>query len=303
VTIWHIIRIILVVLFFVSGFFNFDDGLKNPPLAIQIFFIIAPIFFFPLALLIVIGVQYINPLQYKRWTLPSMDSNFLSLMDPVHFFHASVYFSASAGLGVIIGALFRDSLNPMEGLKYLSSSLGIFLGIKLCIKVYYKKFLEPQPIMSSRKNSIINKIAKSIGMLMVFIAVIAILTGSFSLIKTFNFISKAVKTYGIIAELHRSDDVSGVTYRPVFSFMDTSGNQYNVYSSLGDDPPKYKVGDKVPVVYDPEQPQKAQIDSFLDLYGLPLAMVIIAVINLAVGLFLIFVIGNYLPKFVIKQCQ
>jgi hypothetical protein len=295
-SIWAKIRIVLLFVFFIQGLLgavlDLDNVLASQHLIVQISFVVVPIFFLPLGLLLIIGIQYVNPLQNRQWTVPSMNSNFLSLKDPLHFFHASAYFLATAGLGVVVGSLFKDLSNATMGLGLLSGSLGLFLGVKLCVKAYDKKFgeMERSPNRGLVEGSVVDRTAKVIGTLMVLAAVVAILVGTLCLIKTRQFLAKAAKADGKIVELERKDSGDGVTYSPVFSFTDTSSTQHTVRSSLSSNPPHYAIEEKVSVLYDPQDPQKARIDSFVNLYFVPLVMGIIGAMNLLVGLLLVFVV-------------
>ena len=125
---------------------------------------------------------------------------------------------------------------------------------------------------------------------MVLAAIVAILVGTFSLIKTRDFLVKAVEANGKIVELDRKNSGDGVTYSPVFSFVEASGKQHTIHSSLSTNPPRYEIDEKVSVLYDPQNPQKARIDSFLNLYFVPLVMGIIGAINLLIGLLLVFLV-------------
>ena len=145
-SIWRKIRIVVLALFFAQGLLctssDFEAISESIPLALGMGLVIVPIVLIPLGLLLVIGVQYINPFQDKQWTAPSMDSNFLNFKNPVHFFHAGGYFFAAAGLGMIVGAFYQGASNVIFGFGLLSGSIGLLLGVKLCVKVYRKKFAE-----------------------------------------------------------------------------------------------------------------------------------------------------------------
>jgi hypothetical protein len=59
------------------------------------------------------------------------------------------------------------------------------------------------------------------------------------------------------------------TYRPVIVFTSREGHQAQFESMASSYPPKYAVGDKVRVLYDPDQPHQARIHSFHDLWFMP----------------------------------
>ncbi|GIW72147.1 MAG: hypothetical protein KatS3mg102_1689 [Planctomycetota bacterium] len=71
------------------------------------------------------------------------------------------------------------------------------------------------------------------------------------------------------------------TAAPVVEFT-ANGQRYRFTSSVSSNPPAYSVGERVQVLYDPEQPQRARIDSFWQLHLLWLATGLPALVCLAV---------------------
>lgn len=59
------------------------------------------------------------------------------------------------------------------------------------------------------------------------------------------------------------------TYRPVVVFTAENGQRVRFESMASSNPPRYSVGDQVPVLYDPERPSDARIRSFHDLWFMP----------------------------------
>jgi hypothetical protein len=76
-------------------------------------------------------------------------------------------------------------------------------------------------------------------------------------------------------------------YAPVFSFVAADGETYTVTSVLSTSLPKFSVGDKVRVLYDPTNPNTAKIRSFFQLWGGAVIAGIIALIFFGVGFKLI----------------
>jgi len=85
--------------------------------------------------------------------------------------------------------------------------------------------------------------------------------------RTSAFLERATRTRGEVVELveRRSDD--GYTYAPVFVFEDAKGTSRRIVSNTSSNPPGYAVGDEVDVLYDPDDPEDACIDSFFSLWG------------------------------------
>ncbi len=88
------------------------------------------------------------------------------------------------------------------------------------------------------------------------------------------------RTEGEVIELvqeRRSGRHGGTVWHPRFSFTAVDGKCYSVKDACGDDPPAYKLGAKVPVLYSREEPEDAVIHSWHGLYGLCLACSIFGV--------------------------
>jgi hypothetical protein len=61
---------------------------------------------------------------------------------------------------------------------------------------------------------------------------------------------------------------TGVTYAPVISY-DVQGRTYTYESGSSSDPPAYDVGEKVGLLYRPDDPEDVRINSWFDLWFLP----------------------------------
>jgi Protein of unknown function (DUF3592) len=95
--------------------------------------------------------------------------------------------------------------------------------------------------------------------------------------RTSNFIQRSQAAAGIVTALKPvtrtdSDSNSDITYAPVFSFKAADGKAYSVTSHASSDPPGFDVGDEVTVLYDPSNPQQARIDTFWQLWAVPVVL-------------------------------
>ena len=100
---------------------------------------------------------------------------------------------------------------------------------------------------------------------LIFIHILFIVIGSVLLyfshslyISTHEFISTSKTKIGTVTELSGSD-----VYYPHISFETENDKNINFRSSVGTNPPSYSVGDSVEILYDPKNPQNAQIKSFV----------------------------------------
>jgi hypothetical protein len=95
-------------------------------------------------------------------------------------------------------------------------------------------------------------------------------------------------TTGVITELvkEQSRDADGflqIYYHPVFRFDDPNGTAYLVKSSVGTNPTGFRVGQTVRILYDPEKPYLASIDTFSQMWMSPLVFGIVGPIMLTVA--------------------
>ncbi len=94
-----------------------------------------------------------------------------------------------------------------------------------------------------------------------------------------------MRTTGTIVELvHNSGGSDGSsTYCPRFTFVSDDGHQHSVTSTTGSNPPAFQVGQEVEVLYSPEKPAEAEINSFLELYFLCCALGFFGLVDVLLG--------------------
>jgi len=99
----------------------------------------------------------------------------------------------------------------------------------------------------------------------------AMLFGAFaSYNSTSAFIDRATETSGIVTELVYSRSSDSSSYYPVVAFQDASGREIVFQSRAGSNPPSFRRGERVSVLYEPSAPENAQINSFFSLWGMSL---------------------------------
>lgn len=128
-----------------------------------------------------------------------------------------------------------------------------------------------------------------IGIVMVGVGFLMIGIALFSLIHTRNFINNSEKTQGtVILNLYQADSEGGGGYTPIFEFRTLQGKKMEVSSNLGTNPPQFKVGQIVEVLYDPENPEGARINKGLNLYYVPSFLGLFGLIVGGTGAFFFF---------------
>jgi hypothetical protein len=101
---------------------------------------------------------------------------------------------------------------------------------------------------------------------------------------TSNFIDSARKAQGTVVALR-----SGA---PEVKFRTEQGREIQFTSSVSSKPPSYSVGETVEVLYPPDQPDKAEVNSFMTLW---LGVIIVGVLGTVfslIGLALVFAFGR-----------
>ena len=123
------------------------------------------------------------------------------------------------------------------------------------------------------------------GMLTVGGAVIAF--GVILLVRGMQVQNHGVVTIGTvtaIGEEHTSGADSKTLYYPVVSFMDLNGEEQTFRDTLQRSWKHYAIGQKVSVIYLPEEPGRASIDSGLELFFGPVCCMLIGMPMVAMAL-------------------
>jgi hypothetical protein len=98
------------------------------------------------------------------------------------------------------------------------------------------------------------------------------------------FYSQSVAIDGVIVEVESSKSKKHTYYRPIITFDAKDGKTYlftaeTSSSSMFD----FIQGDQIKIRYIAENPSEAKIDSFLDLWSLPVALLISGVVIVLSG--------------------
>jgi hypothetical protein len=117
-------------------------------------------------------------------------------------------------------------------------------------------------------------------------------------VTTQRFLAKASTADGVVVRVDKVVDYQWVgsgdertyekvtAYYPVVRFVTASGQVVQYTDDVGEDPPAYRVGDSVRVLYDPANPQKARLDTWSSRW-------LDATITTSMGIFFILVVGVF----------
>jgi hypothetical protein len=117
---------------------------------------------------------------------------------------------------------------------------------------------------------------------MVVVAIITLTISFFVYRHIQRFVQTASHAQGTVSKLNGRDGEK-VLY-PVFTFEDSRGTLHSIESLSGSYPAAYKVGDSVAVIYQPDKPDNAEIESFLNIWIWPIALAGFGAFDLLIGL-------------------
>ena len=105
-----------------------------------------------------------------------------------------------------------------------------------------------------------------IGIVFPLVGGLLLAIGVFLLIRTRMFISKAQEVKGTVIRMVYTRSSEGGGYSPVYQFRTIEGQVVEVQDGLSSNPPMFKEGQVIDVLYDPANPQSARIKKFMSLY-------------------------------------
>ncbi|MBS9461407.1 DUF3592 domain-containing protein [Flagellimonas sp. 389] len=105
--------------------------------------------------------------------------------------------------------------------------------------------------------------------------------------KTQHLLEKGIKTTATVIQFHTHQSDGSTMYKPVFEFKDRSQTKRTFESAISSNPPAYKVGEKVKIIYDKNDSGAVKTISFWGLYRWSVILFMIAAPFLIIG-------GSYL---------
>jgi Protein of unknown function (DUF3592) len=114
------------------------------------------------------------------------------------------------------------------------------------------------------------------------IGVVLLIVGAVVLVLTVRFVAEAEHATGTVVDLSRRSDSDGtVSYYPVVRFVTANGEAIEFVSSTGSSPASESPGDRVEVLYDPDDPKGAQLSGILHVWLPPIVLAIIGAVSVA----------------------
>lgn len=99
---------------------------------------------------------------------------------------------------------------------------------------------------------------------------------------TWNVVRNSDPAEGTVISVETFRTDSGATYRPTFGYTDAEGNRRRATTPYASSEYDYAAGDRVGLLIPRDNPNRARIDSLVDLWLLPGVLLAAAVISLIV---------------------
>jgi hypothetical protein len=123
-----------------------------------------------------------------------------------------------------------------------------------------------------------------IGSGFVLLGLLLLAGGFFFYGRTAKFRQRAIATEGVVCDLQVGETSDGDdVYHPVFRYRTREGHEYTIRSDTGTNPPGFKIGQSVGIFYDPDKPSDARIDTFAQLWLVPLILLLAGTLICIVG--------------------
>jgi hypothetical protein len=123
-------------------------------------------------------------------------------------------------------------------------------------------------------------------MAMFVIGPIFLLVAAILALGTRSFLQHATRARATITALELRTDPEDQTvsyYYPRFVFTTPDGRPFSISSNTGTNPPAFKLGQRVDVLYDPANPGDARIDTAVQLWLVPMVLSFIGLVFICIA--------------------
>lgn len=131
------------------------------------------------------------------------------------------------------------------------------------------------------------KILIAVQMILLLFGVVFVAVSVFWSLHIRQFVAVAQRTDGTVVDLElmrrHSSQSSSTTWAPRVQFSTPDGQSHQFISTSGSNPPSYSRGEHVGVLFEPDHPENARIDSFFSLWGVGVIFGAIGLVFLAIG--------------------
>jgi hypothetical protein len=124
-----------------------------------------------------------------------------------------------------------------------------------------------------------------IGLTFTVIGLVVLFIGLFWLNATSERLKRMIDGTGTVVEVTRRRIGDDINYYPRIEFQTQTGETFQFESNTGGSSTSYRVGDQVLILYDPQMPQDATINSWYEIWLPPIVVTILSLSGLAPGIF------------------
>jgi hypothetical protein len=112
----------------------------------------------------------------------------------------------------------------------------------------------------------------------------------YNLLKTKRLTKVAASTTGTVTDMQVQKGKNTTKYYPVVTFKDSGGRQFQFCSQFNESeiPPEFRRGEQVPVYYDPNNPETAEINAFKALWKKDIEIAVVGLLFAAAGFIAIY---------------
>lgn len=127
-------------------------------------------------------------------------------------------------------------------------------------------------------------IMKVISLILFIVGILLLFLGAFFLFYALRFKKNAIRTVGTVIEVKTSTGrTTSITYSPILEFASLDGEKH-IYDVSRFNYTKYKVGDKIEIVYSKKDPSDVNIDSFYNIFIPPMVILLLSILCIIIAL-------------------
>jgi hypothetical protein len=98
------------------------------------------------------------------------------------------------------------------------------------------------------------------------------LWGCYAAFTAYRLETNGVPTEGVVIDMDESSGDGSPTYSPVVEYH-INGQTYTFEGGISSNPPQYRVGERITIRYDKDDPSKAQIDKWSERWLMPVILI------------------------------
>jgi uncharacterized protein DUF3592 len=120
--------------------------------------------------------------------------------------------------------------------------------------------------------------------LVLLLGVLALIWAVLAYLVQQRFLNRAVRTTGVVESLEVQRTSKSTVYFPIIRFATAAGASVTARGNRGSSGHPYQVGQTLPVLYDPDHPDKLEVDKFWTRWAMVALAVGIALVLFIVGI-------------------